>query len=342
MITIKDIARKAHVSIGTVDRVLHGRGRFSKKTADKIKAIVKESGYKTNIHARNLSMKKTYRFGIIMPRCDQDSGYWEILKTGIDSALSDISSFSVNAEYFFFDKYSDDSFMQAGLRSLQGNVDGLLITPILSKICPSFVKAIPKEIPYVYADSTIPDTTPLAYIGQDSFQSGACAAKLMQLCIGGKGGIAVVRMLPEDFHINQRVKGFSSYFQNNSDITLHSFDASGGMNTKAFNEAIASIEKKLPGYQGVFVTNADTHRVAKALESSSGIRKHIVGYDCIKENMRLVSLGKIDFLISQKTRDQGFLGINTLFRSVVLKETCAKEVLMPIEIVTAENLRYYQ
>jgi LacI family transcriptional regulator len=287
-------------------------------------------------------MKKTYRFGIIMPRCDQDSGYWEILKTGIDSALSDFSSFSVHAEYFFFDKYSDDSFMQAGLRSLQGNVDGLLITPILSKICPSFVKAIPKEIPYAYADSTIPDTTPLAYIGQDSFQSGVCAAKLMQLCLGGEGGIAIVRMLPEDFHIDQRVKGFSSYFQDNPSVTLCTFDVSGGMNSKAFNDEIGSVEKKLPGCKGVFVTNADTHRVVKALQGSSGPRKHVIGYDCIQENMRLVSQGKIDFLISQKTRDQGFLGINTLFRSVVLKETCAKEVLMPIEIVTAENLRYYQ
>ena len=305
-------------------------------------SIVKESGYKTNIHARNLSLKKTYRFGIIMPNCEQDSGYWAILKTGIDQALEDISSFSIKADYFFFDKYSDESFMRAGVRALQKKVDGLLITPILSNVCPAFVKAIPGEIPYVYADSTIPNTAPLSYIGQDSFQSGVCAAKLMQLCIGGKGGIAIVRMLPEDFHIDQRARGFSSYFHGNSFIALHSFDASGGMNSKAFNDTIGSIEETLPGCKGVFVTNADTHRVVKALQGSPGARKHIIGYDCILENMRLVSQGKIDFLISQKTRDQGFLGINTLFRSVVLKETCAKEVLMPIEIVTAENLRYYQ
>ncbi len=341
-ITVKDIARKAGVSIGTVDRVLHRRGRFSEKTASTILNIVKESGYKTNIHARNLSLKKVYNFGIIMPKIEQDSGYWEILKAGIDQALGDLASFAVVGDYFFFDKYADESFMRAGVHALQKAVDGLIITPILSNVCPAFVKAIPKEIPYVYVDSTIPDTTPLAYIGQDSFQSGVCAAKLMQLCTGGKGDVAIIRMLPEDFHIDQRIKGFSSFFRNNSSVSLCTFNASGGMSAKAFNGVIASIENKLPRYRGIFVTNADTHRVVKAIHSKPGTRKYVIGYDCIKENMRLLSEGRIDFLISQKARDQGIQGINALFRSIVLKEPCIEETFMPIDIVTAENQRYYQ
>ena len=77
MITIKDIAQKTHVSIGTVDRVLHGRGRVAKKTEEKILALVKKTGYKTNIHGRNLVLKKTFHFGIIMPQAGQDSCYWE-------------------------------------------------------------------------------------------------------------------------------------------------------------------------------------------------------------------------------------------------------------------------
>jgi LacI family transcriptional regulator len=51
--------------------------------------------------------------------------------------------------------------------------------------------------------------------------------------------------------------------------------------------------------------------------------------------------GVIDFIISQKTRDQGYQGIFTLYRHLVLKEQCPKEILMPIEIITAENLPFY-
>ena len=40
MITIKDIAKKANVSEGTVDRVIHNRGGVSKKTESKIREIL--------------------------------------------------------------------------------------------------------------------------------------------------------------------------------------------------------------------------------------------------------------------------------------------------------------
>ena len=48
MITIKDIAKEANVSEGTVDRVLHNRGGVSQKTEAKIKAIIKKHDFKTN------------------------------------------------------------------------------------------------------------------------------------------------------------------------------------------------------------------------------------------------------------------------------------------------------
>ena len=45
-VTIKDIARLAGVSVGTVDRVLHNRGRVSPKTLEKIMAVLKKNGYR--------------------------------------------------------------------------------------------------------------------------------------------------------------------------------------------------------------------------------------------------------------------------------------------------------
>jgi LacI family transcriptional regulator len=341
VITIKDIARKAEVSIGTVDRVLHGRGRVSQKTADTIISIIKKTGYKTNIHARNLSLKKTYHFGVIMPHIHQDSSYWDILRSGIDQAVCDLSTFNIQAHYFFFDKYSEHSFIHAGNSALKQNMQGLLIMPVLSDACPAFVNSIPRDIPYVYVDSTVPGTEPIAYIGQDSFQSGMCGAKLMHLLLPHKAPVAIIRMLPNDFHINERVRGFLSYFKKLPAYIVQTFDASGEDKEEAFIELVASIDKQLHDCKGFFVTNAETHRVAKAIQRSEGDKKSIVGYDLIDENKRLVREKVIDFIISQKSREQGYQGITTLFRHIILKEPCAKEMLMPIDIITSENLSYY-
>ena len=342
MITIKDIARKTHVSIGTVDRVLHGRGRVAKKTEEKILALVKKTRYRTNIHGRNLVLKKTFHFGIIMPQTMEDSGYWEILYNGIEHALGELSAFNIKAHYFFFDKYSEPSFKLAASKALKSKVNGLLIAPVLSDACATFVQSVMPEIPYVYVDSTVPGTNPLAYIGQNSFQSGVCAAKLMNLLVGTQASVAIIRILPADFHINERARGFSSFFEKFPGISVRTFDASGGMTQPRFVDCIASIKADIPDCKGFFVTNALTHRVVYALQTVPDGKMRVIGYDLVDENRRLLAEGHIDFIISQKTREQGYQGIYTLFRHLILKEQCDREVLMPIEIVTDENLLYYQ
>ena len=45
LVGVKEIARRANVSIGTVDRVLHNRTGVSKKTKHKILEIIKELDY---------------------------------------------------------------------------------------------------------------------------------------------------------------------------------------------------------------------------------------------------------------------------------------------------------
>ena len=57
-IRIKDIARLANVSTGTVDRVLHNRGEVSAKSREKVEKVLKEINYQPNIYASALASKK--------------------------------------------------------------------------------------------------------------------------------------------------------------------------------------------------------------------------------------------------------------------------------------------
>ncbi len=73
--TIKEIARLAGVSIGTVDRAIHDRPEVSAETKRRIEGIMSSLGYAPNIMARQLALNKQYVFRAVMPRSDQDSGY---------------------------------------------------------------------------------------------------------------------------------------------------------------------------------------------------------------------------------------------------------------------------
>ena len=100
MISIREIAKKAEVSIGTVDRVIHKRGRVSAETKEKIERIIKEVNYIPNAFARNLKLDKTFIFGIIIPYAHQDSHYWQIPIQGINKAQNELKSHKVNVKYF--------------------------------------------------------------------------------------------------------------------------------------------------------------------------------------------------------------------------------------------------
>lgn len=67
-VTIKEVAKKAGVSPSTVSRVLSKNPRISKETSDKVKEIMTEMGYHSNIMARSLVSNKTYTLGMILPR----------------------------------------------------------------------------------------------------------------------------------------------------------------------------------------------------------------------------------------------------------------------------------
>lgn len=65
MATIKDVAKKAGVSIGVVSRAFNNYPDISEETKKRIFEVAKELNYTPNIVARNLSMKKQMTVGLI-------------------------------------------------------------------------------------------------------------------------------------------------------------------------------------------------------------------------------------------------------------------------------------
>ena len=81
-IRIVDIAKMAGVSVGTVDRVIHNRGRVSEENRKKVQAILEMVHYQPNLMARSLAAsKKQYHLLAITPSS-------QITKNGKIIALS--------------------------------------------------------------------------------------------------------------------------------------------------------------------------------------------------------------------------------------------------------------
>lgn len=85
MTTIRDVARRAGVSIATVSYVLNGRGAISAETRERVLQAAEDLNYHPNAFARNLKMRKTLTLGVFITRFG-GSFYEEILE-GIHDAV---------------------------------------------------------------------------------------------------------------------------------------------------------------------------------------------------------------------------------------------------------------
>ncbi|MBN2545056.1 MAG: substrate-binding domain-containing protein [Spirochaetes bacterium] len=340
--TIKKIAKLAGVSIGTVDRVIHSRGRVSSETKKKVNEIIKKYKYKPNFFASSLSLSKSYTFGVLMPVTSQDSGYWAMPEKGIQNAYNELSIYNIHIKYFYFNKHDETSFKKAWKEMLASKINGIIIAPVFSSITKYYlISEMNINIPIVFFDSYIPEIKNIAFIGQDSYQSGILSAKLMKMLINEKEEIAVIRVVPDDYHINQRSNGFQHFFKNQNGYKVKLYDIFNGDNSEEFKLITRKVIEENKNLAGIFVTNASTHYIAKNIKAVTDKKISLIGYDLIQKNIYYLKEGIIDFLISQRPEHQGYQSVYALYRSIVLKKKLQKELMMPIDIITKENINYY-
>ncbi|QNL49298.1 substrate-binding domain-containing protein [Olivibacter sp. SDN3] len=339
---VKEIARLANVSIATVDRVLHNRKGVSEATKKKINDIIKEFDYKPNVIASRLASKKTSNFVVLIPR-STETDFWEAPMLGVDRALKELKQYGIRVTSYFFDLNDKKSFVKQVELMMQQPIDGILMAPSfidealeLIDICRE------RKIPYVFINSDIPRQNSVCYIGPHLFCSGYQAAQLMDFAVK-KGKLLVVNVskeIDQYHHLVRKEEGFRAYFEkNNRSLEIVKIDVKK-TDRVSVEEALDHAFNQHKEIEGVFVTNSRVSSVAHYFEVN-GINKLLIGYDFLRENIKYLELDIIDFLICQKPEEQGYRGIMTLYRYIVLNERDIKDRFMPIDIVTKENYRFY-
>ncbi|MBN1864183.1 MAG: LacI family DNA-binding transcriptional regulator [Victivallales bacterium] len=339
MVTLRDIASRAGISIGTVDRVLHNRGRVAEKTRKRVLGIIEKSGYQGNIFASNLANSgKRHKFCVVMPHLDQDSSYWRLIEDGLKAAAFDLKRYGVDIETRFFDRYSGVDFRRLYFGLDGRGHDGYFMAPVISDAAESCFRERPLIKPYAFFDCHVPGSAPVFYIGQDSFQGGMLGGKMLHLLVGDDADVVVTRMLPEGWHINDRVSGFRAYFEERPGARVREYDVDCRAGVK---EVESVCRRMLEGgrVDGLFVTNANTHMFAYALERLCGAGKvKVVGYDLVSANRFFLENESISFVISQNPVMQAQKGLNLLCRHVLMREELELEYVVPLDLITKENL----
>lgn len=343
---VKEIARRANVSIGTVDRVIHNRSGVSEKTKQLIQDIIRELDYQPNIMARRLASNRVLNFAVLIPAVSQETEFWGAPLIGIEQAENEIKQYGIKVEKYFFDLNDKQSFVTLGKKILKSNIDGVLLAPSFIDESLDFTKKCDQlKIPYVLINSDLPKQDSLCYIGPELFRSGYLSAHLANYAIQENGKVLIINISKEidnHHHLLRKEEGFRAYFEDHlKKLTIVKEDI-----RQTAYAAVASRLKELlkdhPDAKAIFVTNSRVVSVARYLQDSNQEKVLLIGYDYLKDNIEFLRNGLIDFLICQKPQEQGYRGLMALYQHLVLKSTVEKNYFMPIDIITQENYQFYR
>jgi LacI family transcriptional regulator len=235
MMTIRDVAKKAKVSVMTVSRMMNDPEKVSTKTIQRIRHTMEHLGYHPNYIARSLVRKKTNTLGIIMP---------DIKNTFFNSWFRWVEDYARSFNYNLLLCNTDENpeyEMNHIHLLLSQRVDGIIIVP-RTQSCVSYLKK--SRIPFVLVDRVFSDMK-ADYITTDHY-AGAFEATEYLIKLGHRR-IGILKGPGILYPDVERFRGFSDSMKKHKlKIDLSSIRNCDFQEDKSYNAVIEMLKSENP------------------------------------------------------------------------------------------------
>lgn len=306
-VTIQQIAERANVSRGTVDRALNHRGRINPEVADRIWQIANEMGYVPREKKKGTGRKKQIKIGVITQLAK--ASFMLEINRGIRQASEELKDWGV--EILLREGLTVDENEQArAIEELAAEgIQGLALMPVDCDLIREKINWLTgeKKIPVVTFNSDIVGTRRSCFVGMDNRRSGKTAAGLMGLMTRGVGKVLIITGYFSNMVNNTRVDGFVEEVKK-SWPELEIAGVQGSFDeTAEVERIIENAMMNIPGINGIFVVSGGQAGVKRAFEKLALERRpYVIIYDQTPKNETAIQEGTVDFLIDQNGFFQGY------------------------------------
>ena len=332
-VTIKDVAKKANVSIATVSLVINNNSRISQDTKRRVQKTIDELGYQPSRSARDLVSRKSGNIGFILT---ED----HFLKT--EPFYTQIflgTEFEARQHPY----YVLLSMIPAGYNGkdtlprfvLENSVDGIIIA---GKVPDLLVENLQKyHCPIVYADYYPPEGDPAAVL-IDNLNGGILATQHLVDC--GRKDIAFICGDIEHPSIRDRFLGYKTVLEKNaikySDERVVVTDKTISQES-GYRSAAILLENKTP-LNAIFACNDAMAIGALQCLKDNGIKVpgdvSIIGFDDIQ--MDILVDPPITTIQVPKV-DMGSEAMRLISEILSHKTPKTRKILMPVSLVKRQS-----
>ncbi|MEC9485697.1 MAG: LacI family DNA-binding transcriptional regulator [Candidatus Izemoplasma sp.] len=322
MPTIKDVAKKANVSVATVSRVINNTGYVNEETRKMVQDAIDELEYVPNELARSLFRKTSNIIGLIVPHIS--TYFFAELIESIEDAVT-----KKGYKLMIFNSKDDIELEKKYINVIsQYNIDGLILVAN-TRTVKSYMDL---KIPVLTIDHVLDDSIPS--ITSNNVQGGELAAK--QLLKSKPKKIIHFRGPSDLITVVDRAKGFYQVMDD-YDVEIYTFDLD--FKTPDIDD-IEMFIKKHPDVDGIFCSSdiiaIYAISVLQKLDYNIPDDVEIIGFDNIElANVLYPKLTSI----AQPIDDIGIYATETLLTLIKKKKLKQKHIMLPVTIIERETTK---
>lgn len=330
--TIKDVAKKANVSIATVSRILNNKLGFSNVTKQKVLKVIEELGYQPNAVARGLVNRRTQTIGVLIPKVSN------MLAAEILNGIDDYAH-QLGLSVIVCNTDSNGTRTMDYLKILaEKRIDGIIF--VSEMVTEAYYQALQDMNVPVVLVSTVSYQYPIPYVKVDDRHAAFSAVDY--LIKQGHRKIAMITGSEKDPVAGiPRIEGYKSA------LTLHGIQVNEDYIINAANfrhedgmSAMGEIIRRKLDITAIFASSDElaVGAMSAAYQQGNVIpdQLSIIGYD----NTKLAEMAIPPLTtVSQPLYEMGKTAATMLFEMIESGEKVIENRIMPHSIIERQTVR---
>jgi len=330
------------VSIGTVDRALHGRPGISDATRAKVLKIAKREGYSPDPAARALSVgREHFLIGVCIP--EEIRFFYDQMRAGISDEARRAQHLGLEMIYRSVPSLGEGEKDQI-TSLLKEPIKGLIVVPGNPRVVtPLIDRAEKKNVRVVCVSSDAPQSQRSAVVCVNPELNGRMAAELLAKSLPAGSDIAIVTgMLRTEDH-RQKADGFRAGFaaqsQGGKIVAVLEAHESAAESYRKTRELLT----RHPSLRGIYVSTVNCLPVCRAVREHSRFGElRLITTDLFAEMVPHLEQGTIAASIYQDPYTQGRNAVRILVDHLAANAPIASSNYLNPSIVLRSNVQLFR
>jgi LacI family transcriptional regulator len=325
-ITIKEVAKKAEVSIATVSRFLTNPASIKGHNRKKVEAAIKELGYQPFVYARKLAGGRLNTYGLIIPGYEGIFYSFYALETIRNIAFA-LDKKSIDLHLHIF--WNKDNFRPS-------LVDGVIFADVIDNEMQ--LKRLAKEkLPLIVINKKIEDPE-ISYVAIDNFKGAYNATEFLI-----HHGHRLIAHLAGDLRVQcarQRLDGYRAALEKNKIRIKDDYLKLTNFSSKEAREKIEELFSQKEAPTAIFCSSDDiaSEVLVYAEEKKIKVPKQlsIIGFD---DNTRRL-YGNLMLTTVRQPLDKMAASSVDILNEIITKNIAPKKIMLDTELIVRDTVDF--